>query len=175
VSGGAPDVRLRRAAAADVPFLASLLGDPEVAPFLAAGRVATHDTVAAQVARANAEPAAAGVLVIEADGAPVGTVAWERVNERSRIASVAGFAVDPSHRGRAVGLAASLALQRHLVRELGFHRVQMEVYAFNEGALRLAERAGWVREGVRRKAYRRGDAWVDGVLFGVVAEDLDGR
>jgi RimJ/RimL family protein N-acetyltransferase len=47
------------------------------------------------------------------------------------------------------------------------------VYAFNERALRLAERAGWVREGVRRRAYRRGDAWVDGVLFGVVAEDLD--
>jgi RimJ/RimL family protein N-acetyltransferase len=30
-----------------------------------------------------------------------------------------------------------------------------------------------VREGVRRKAYWRNDAWVDGVLFGLVAEDLE--
>jgi RimJ/RimL family protein N-acetyltransferase len=173
VSGAEPAVTLRRAGVADVPFLTRLLGDAEVAPFLAAGRVFTPEAIAAQVARAAEAPDASGVLVIELDGAPAGTVSWERVNERSRIASVAGFAIDPGRRGRAVGLAASLALQRHLIRELGFHRVQMEVYAFNERALRLAERAGWVREGVRRRAYRRGDAWVDGVLFGVVAEDLD--
>jgi hypothetical protein len=30
-----------------------------------------------------------------------------------------------------------------------------------------------VREGVKRKAYRRGDEWVDGVLYGLVAEELD--
>ena len=36
---------------------------------------------------------------------------------------------------------------------LGFHRLQMEVYGFNERALGHAERSGWTREGVRRKAY----------------------
>jgi hypothetical protein len=30
-----------------------------------------------------------------------------------------------------------------------------------------------VREGVKRQAYRRGDGWVDGVLYAVVAEDLE--
>ena len=49
----------------------------------------------------------------------------------------------------------------------------MEVYAFNERALRHAERAGWIREGMRRKAYLRDGAWVDGVMFGLVEEDLD--
>jgi len=49
----------------------------------------------------------------------------------------------------------------------------MEIYAFNERALRHAQRAGWVREGVRRKAYRRDDEWVDGILFGLVAEDFE--
>jgi RimJ/RimL family protein N-acetyltransferase len=48
----------------------------------------------------------------------------------------------------------------------------MEIYGFNERALAHAERAGWVREGVKRKAYRHEDGWVDGVLFGVIAEDL---
>jgi RimJ/RimL family protein N-acetyltransferase len=33
-------------------------------------------------------------------------------------------------------------------------------------------RAGFVREGVRRKAYWRHGEWVDGVLYGLVAEDL---
>jgi RimJ/RimL family protein N-acetyltransferase len=60
----------------------------------------------------------------------------------------------------------------HLIRELGYHRVQLEVYGFNERALRLFERAGFVREGARRKAYWRHDDWHDGVMFGLVEEDL---
>jgi RimJ/RimL family protein N-acetyltransferase len=115
------------------------------------------------------------VLVVVLDGEPVGTATWERVNRRSRIASVGGLAIAPSVRGRGVGVDAARAIQRHLIRELGFHRLQMEVYAFNERALRHAERAGWIREGVRRRAYRRDDAWVDGVLFGIVEEDLEPR
>ena len=35
------------------------------------------------------------------------------------------------------------------------------------------ERAGFTREGVRRRAYWRDDEWVDGVLYGLVSEDLD--
>ena len=47
----------------------------------------------------------------------------------------------------------------------------MEIYGFNERAQTHAERAGWVREGVRRKAYDRQGDWVDGVLYGIVRED----
>jgi steroid delta-isomerase len=47
------------------------------------------------------------------------------------------------------------------------------VYGFNERAQRHAERAGWIKEGVKRKAYLRGDEWVDGVMYSVIREDLD--
>jgi hypothetical protein len=30
-----------------------------------------------------------------------------------------------------------------------------------------------VREGVRRRAYRRNEAWVDGVLFGLLEDEVD--
>ncbi len=49
--------------------------------------------------------------------------------------------------------------------------MQLEVYAFNDRAVRFFESVGFVKEGVRRKAYWRDDRWVDGVLFGLVAED----
>ena len=166
-------VSLRRATAADVPYLVELAAHPDVAPFLAAVRASTPEAVAREVERSTHEPEGFGVLVIEVDGERAGTATWELVNRRSRIASVSGFAVDPARRGRGVGVAAARALQRHLVRELGLHRLQMEVYGFNERALRHAERAGWVREGVRRRAYRRNDTWVDGVLFGFLEDELD--
>ena len=164
---------LRRASPGDVPFLVGLFTDADVAPFLAAVRPTSSEEVAAEVERSEREPDAFGVLVLELDGTRIGTVTWERVNERSRIASVSALAIDPALRGRGVGVEAARAIQRHLLRDTGFHRVQMEVYGFNERALRHAERAGWVREGVRRKAYLRDGAWVDGILFGLVEEDLD--
>ena len=170
--GRAVSVTLRRATADDVPFLVGLLTDADVAPFLAAVRASTPEAVAAEIDRSEREPDAFGVLVVELDGEPAGTVTWERVNRRSRIASVSALAIAPRLRGRGVGVEAARALQRHLIRDVGFHRIQMEVYGFNERSLRHAERAGWVREGVRRKAYWRDGDWVDGVLFGLVEEDL---
>jgi RimJ/RimL family protein N-acetyltransferase len=100
---------------------------------------------------------------------------FERANRRSRIADLGGLAVHPDFRGEKVADTAARLFQRHLFDELGFHRVQMEIYGFNERAMHHAERAGFTREGVRRRAYWRNDEWVDGVLYGLVAEDLTGE
>ncbi len=164
---------LRPARAADVPFLVALYRDDEVAPFLASVRATSEEEVAAEVARSEREPDAFGVVVVEVDGTSAGAATWERVNRRSRIASVGAFAIAEAFRGRGLGEEAARALQRRLIRELGLHRLQIEVYAFNERGLRHAERAGWIREGVRRKAYWRNETWVDSVLFGLVEDDLE--
>jgi RimJ/RimL family protein N-acetyltransferase len=166
------EVSLRRATVDDVPFLAALAADADVEPFLAVSRASAPEAIAERVARSQHERDGFGVLVIEVDGEPAGTMTWELVNRRSRIAAVSGFAVDPAQQGRGVGLAAARALQRHLLGERGFHRLQMEVYGFNERGLSHAERAGWVREGVRRRAYWRNETWVDGVLFGLVEDEF---
>ena len=169
-----PDtVTIRRATADDVSFLTQLVTGEEVAPFLAAARPSSADEIRVEIGRGEADPEASGVYVIEVDGAPAGTMSFERVNQRSRIAALGGLALDPAIRGRGIADEAARQFQRHLIGELGFHRLQLEVYAFNERALHHARRAGFVREGVRRKAYWRNDTWVDGILFGLVAEDLE--
>jgi RimJ/RimL family protein N-acetyltransferase len=71
-----------------------------------------------------------------------------------------------------VGDTAAGLIQRHLLFDLDFHRLELEIYGFNERAIAHAERVGFVKEGVKRKAYRRRGEWVDGVLFGLVREDL---
>ena len=100
-------------------------------------------------------------------------MAWELTNRRSRIAHVSGLAVHPRFRGRRLADEAARLLQRHLILERGLHRLELEIYGFNERAQRHAERSGFVREGVKRKAYARDGGWVDGVLYGFVEEDLD--
>jgi RimJ/RimL family protein N-acetyltransferase len=167
------NVSLRRARLDDLDFLVALEAGDEVAPYLAAGRDRSREALFAEIERSEAEPARCGRFVIEVDGEAAGTVAFELVNERSAIADLRGLAVDPRFRGRRVGVEAARLLQRHLIRDLGFHRLQLEVYGFNERAQAHAELSGYTREGVRRSAYRYGDGWTDGVLYGLVAEDLD--
>jgi RimJ/RimL family protein N-acetyltransferase len=168
-------VSIRRARADDVGFLAELFTHEDVEPYLAVIRPKDAESVAAEIARSEEDPEAFGVFVIEVDGASAGTMQFTRANRRSRIADLGGLAVQPDFRGGRVADEAARLFQRHLVEELGFHRLQLEIYAFNERAIRHAERAGFTREGIRRKAYWRNEEWVDGVLFGLVAEDLEAQ
>jgi len=166
-------VTIRRATPADVNFLVELVTHEDVEPFLAAVRAKGRDEILEEIARTQSEPEAYGVFVIESDGERAGTMRFERANRRSRIADLGGLAVHPDFRGAKVADTAARLFQRHLFEELDFHRLQMEIYGFNERAMRHAERAGFTREGVRRQAYWRNDEWVDGVLYGLVAEDLE--
>ena len=158
--------------AGDVDFLVELYADEDVRPFLAAGGRYDREAVAEHVAQG---PESGGVIVVELDGEPAGAMAWELRNRRSAIVHVSGLAVHPRFRGRRLADDAARLFQRYLLHERGFHRIELEIYGFNERAQRHAERSGFVREGVRRSAYRRGDGWVDGVLYGLVAEDVEPR
>ena len=166
-------VSIRRARADDLDFLVELVTHADVEPYLAAIRAKGPDEIGAEIERSLADPEAFGVFVIEVDGARAGTMRFERSNRRSRIADLGGLAVHPDFRGRRVSDEAARLFQRHVLEDLGYHRLQLEVYGFNERAQAHAERSGFRREGVRRKAYWRNDEWVDGVLFGLVAEDLE--
>jgi RimJ/RimL family protein N-acetyltransferase len=165
-------VILRRAAKDDTDFLVDLLNHEEVEPYLAAVRAKDRDAVLAEIERSERESEEFGLFVIEVDGRPAGSMHFETGNRRSRIARLGGLAIHPEFRGRGLGDEAARAFQRHLLEDLEFHRLEIEVYGFNERAMRHAERVGFVREGVKRKAYWRHGDWVDGVLYGMLAEDL---
>lgn len=169
--------RLRRATTGDAGFIVELLGHEEVEPFLSAVRAREPDDVLAEVERSLAEPEDFGRFVIEVleagEWRHAGVLGFEVANRRSRIANLGGLAVHPDYRGRRLADDAARVFQRYLLTDLGYHRLQVECYGFNERAIQHAERSGFVREGVKRKAYWRHGEWVDGVFFGLLREDLD--
>ncbi len=113
------------------------------------------------------------MFVIEVDGERAGTMRFLSRGGRNRIADLGGLAVHPDFRGRQVADEAARLFQRHLFDDLGFHRLQLEVYGFNERAMEHAERVGFVLEGRKRRAYERHGEWVDGVIYGLTVEDLE--
>ncbi|HSC49194.1 MAG TPA: GNAT family protein [Gaiellaceae bacterium] len=167
------NVSIRRAEPGDVDFLLELMTHEDVDPFMAVVRPRDREGLLAEIQRSQAEPQDFGRFVIEADGRPAGLMGFNVANARSRIANLGSLAVHPDFRGHRLADEAARLFQRHLIFELGFHRLQLEIYGFNERAQAHAERAGFVREGVRRKAYDRHGEWVDGVIYGLVSEDLE--
>jgi RimJ/RimL family protein N-acetyltransferase len=166
-------VNLRRVKPSDADFLLGLITDETTRPFLGNRAADTRERVLADIERSQREPEAYGWFVGEVDGEPVGCVAFERVSEQHRIAEGGRFVIDPRFRGRGYGDALARAFQRHLLRDLDFHRIELKVYGFNERALAHAERVGYVREGVKRRAYLKDGEWVDAVLFSLLQEDRD--
>jgi steroid Delta-isomerase len=166
-------ISIRRARPDDLEFLVTLVNHEDVQPFLG-GRIARDaNALGAEIERSHNDPTAYGRFVIEVDGERAGVMGFEVANRRSRIAHLERLAVHPDFRGRRISDEAARLLQHYLVADLGYHRLELEIYGFNERAQKHAERAGFRLEGIRRQAYWRHGEWMDGLLFALVRDDLD--
>ena len=163
-------ITLRRATLEDVDFVEELYADEETEPFLSDN---ASRSVAEAVQQSLDDPTRCGRMIVEVDGERAGVMGYDERTAVHRIAFLSGLAVHPAFRGRGVGEEAARQLQAYLFDELGYHRLELACYGFNERAIRHSERVGYVREGVKRKAYLRHGEWQDAVLFGLLREDLE--
>ena len=166
-------VELRRVQPPDADFLLELLEDDDVRQFLGPRTATTRGEVLKEVERSLAEPDSFGRFLIEVDGEAAGMLGFHVVNEPSRTARLERLAIHPRFRGSRLADEAARQFLRLLLEELGYHRLELEIYGFNERACAHAERVGFVREGRKRQAYLKDGEWVDTVLYALLAEDLD--
>jgi RimJ/RimL family protein N-acetyltransferase len=105
-----------------------------------------------------------------ADDALLGSIGLHSFNWMHRRADT-GFMVLARARRRGVGADALRTVVRWAFAELGLNRVGLATVVENEATIRLAERAGFRREGLLRAfTYERGVP-VDNLFFGAVKGD----
>lgn len=117
------------------------------------------------------ESGAGIVFAIESAGRLAGAIDLKHVNWAARVAEV-GYWVAPWARGRGVASQATRALSQWAIRDHGFERVELFAATGNAASQRVAEKAGFVREGVARNAGYVHGGRVDMVLFSLVSGDL---
>ncbi|MET0578347.1 MAG: GNAT family protein [Ilumatobacteraceae bacterium] len=162
-------VTLRTATGADVEALVTIRSTAEVR---ARWDAEIDEDAGAAIGEALADPDL-HVLVVELDGAVVGSIQWgEESDPMYRHANMDIF-LDPAVHRRGVGSDAVRTLTRHLVRDRGHHRLVIDPAADNVAAIRCYAKVGFRAVGVMRQ-YERGPdgTWHDGLLMDLVAEDL---
>jgi RimJ/RimL family protein N-acetyltransferase len=163
---------LRLATDNDVSFLSALADDPAVAPFLAVGS-GHPDVLRGLLSGAVPDRGPHGLFVIRSgEDEPVGGLVLSVVNRRSRICELSRLMVRPEKRRTGIASDAVRLACRAAFVDHAFHRIQLEVYGDNVAAQALFERVGFVREGTRRSAYWRRERWLDGVQFGMLADEF---
>jgi RimJ/RimL family protein N-acetyltransferase len=74
-------------------------------------------------------------------------------------------------RGRGYGVEAVRQLVEFAFRDLGLHRVWLQVFATNARALKAYEKAGFTREGRMREGVFVDGRFVDVVAMGILADE----
>ena len=90
---------------------------------------------------------------------------------RNRSAKLMRILLAPRARGQGLGDALVRALVRVGFEELGLHRLDLNVFDFNESAIRSYERVGFAREGLLREARRHGASYWNVQVMGLLRHE----
>jgi aminoglycoside 6'-N-acetyltransferase len=160
-------VQLRPATVADIPALAAIRATPAVRRWWRGG----EDT--AQAVREDLGESGSTPYVIVVDQRVVGWVQWSAEDEPDyRYASIDIY-LDPARHGRGLGTDAVRTMARHLLDDLGYHRLEIDPAVDNGAAVRCYTKVGFRPVGIRRRAERGEDGiWHDALLMDLLAEEL---
>ena len=101
------------------------------------------------------------------DGQLLGAIDLKDVDWAARVAEI-GYWTHPAHRGRGVMTRAVRLLARWALTDQGFERIEVRVALGNLASIRVAEKAGLIREGVARSAGYVHAGRVDLVVFSLI-------
>lgn len=158
-------VRLRPATDADAPHFVRWGSDPAFAWYQWGRRPGRFLDEASFSSWARFFPERGGQLfVIEREGRPIGFANYRDWRPKPRSCEIGIGIGEPALWSRGLGRDALRTLLRHLVDDLGAHRVELSVLAFNDRAIASYKACGFEVEGVER----------DGVLTddGTYADDV---
>lgn len=167
-------VLLRPITAADADDMWADLQDAEAMRLTGSHATFERAQVDAWCASRAAQPDRLDLAVIDrATGGWAGEVVINEWDPDNRSCNFR-IALGPRGRDRGLGTEATRLLVDHVfdtVDDPPVHRIGLEVYAFNARAIRVYERVGFVREGVRRDALRWDGRFHDAIVMSLLRPD----
>ncbi|KXO91366.1 GNAT family N-acetyltransferase [Tsukamurella pseudospumae] len=167
-------LRLRPYRDDDIEWMHRVFSQPEVARYLLDepwSREVAARKLAERLERTGLETESRSLsLVVELDGAPIGTVLLWRTDDGNHKAGM-GWSFDPAHHGHGYAREAAQALVDLAFDHYGLRRVTANMDGRNSASARVAEAIGMRREAVLRQDFFSKGEWTDDVVYGILHAD----
>jgi RimJ/RimL family protein N-acetyltransferase len=168
------EILLRAWERRDVPAITAACQDPEIPRWTVVPHHYTErharDFVSATAGDLKAGRELA-LAIVDAEDVVLGALGMSNFDWADMKAEI-GYWMASEARRRGIGARATRMLAEWGVRTLGLERIELLANPGNEGSQRLAERAGFTREGLLRQYRRRHGIREDLVMFSLLREDL---
>lgn len=158
----------------DVPAVTAACRDPEIPRWTVVPRDYTErharDFIAGTAGDLESGRELA-MAVVDGDGCLLGAIGMSNFDWQDLKAEI-GYWVALEARGQGVAARATRLLALWAIEHLGLERVELLAHPENGASQRVAERAGFTREGTLRRYRRRHGVREDLVMFSLLAEEL---
>jgi RimJ/RimL family protein N-acetyltransferase len=159
----------------DVPAVTAACQDPEIPRWTVVPHNYTERHAREFISGTAADLATGRELalaIVDADDRLLGALGISNFDWADLKAEI-GYWMAPEARRRGVGARATRMLAAWALTSLGLERLELLANPENEASQRLAERAGFTREGTLRRYRRRHGVREDLVMFSLLAEDVE--
>lgn len=168
-------VRLRLPVQRDVDAITDACQDPEIPRFTRVTSPYGRDDALEYVSRTKSawhDGTSAGFVIADAgDDTLLGSIGVMRFDDTRTVAEV-GYWVARGVRRHGVATRSVRLVSDWALRDLGIARLELMTRVENVASQRVAERAGFTREGVLRSYMTHGCGLADVVMFSMIPADL---
>ncbi|MBB4913775.1 GNAT family protein [Streptosporangium saharense] len=150
----------------------TLINDPETARLTGSHGVVDRAAIALWChTRADQDDRLDLAICAADDDAYVGEVVLNDLDAHNLSCNLRIALSGPEVYGRGYGSEAIRLMLHHAFTTTDLHRIELEVFTFNERAAHVYRKAGFVEEGVRRDALLWEGRWHDAVVMSVLAPE----
>ena len=108
--------------------------------------------------------------LIESNGLVAGAIS-AKLNWQLQTANIGYWLAEEFH-GQGIAKKSLRAASQYCFEELNLHRLELDIAVDNLPSIAVAEKAGFVREGVRREAWPDQDTYHDMAIYGLLRRDV---
>ena len=168
-----PRVRCRPLASTDLEGYVELLEDKELLRLTGSHRRFSRVELAEWLATTPQKEGRVDLAVIsKSSGELLGEVVLNEIDDDNRCGNLR-IGLRSSFFGQGYGPEAMRLVIVYGFEVLGLHRIELEVFAFNDRAIRAYEKLGFRREGVRREALFQDGRYHNAITMALLDRELD--
>ena len=112
-------------------------------------------------------------FTIDIAGKAVGMIGCEPKEGVFQLDAELGYWLSEEHWGKGICSEAVKLICTYAFAKFDLERISAEVFAYNEGSVRVLKKNGFIQEGKRRKAVLKDGTITDLHIFGLLKEELN--